>query len=263
MAKKKAKTEKPVTYQQAVKRLPAAVSKREHLLAEYHRVHAAFHAAHDELSSAYKALARTDRELKKHQQVIDRLRAVVDLGAAPPALEEREVDAPLLTDAEYLHLKELDPNAVNVHKSKALFSMDEYIGGFSRFPADRRKPHHEMAASRFLSLYDRSQLGGAKATDMSQPFVDTSTPGSRDVSDFGAEAREEYHSIKKALGEERRTLLERVIVGRVSARQIAAEHCGKTPSTVHGKAVAVVAQQVWDAIEALAEIMGFAAVGNK
>lgn len=261
MAKRKAKTEKPVTYQQAVKRLPAAASKREHLLAEYHRVHAAFHAAHDELSSAYKALAQTDRELKQHQKVIDRLRAIVDRGPAAPTLEEREVDAPQMSDAEYLHQKELNPDAVNLHKSKVRFSMDEYIGGFSRFP--RRKPHHEMAAARFLSLYERSQLGGAKATDLSQPFVDTSTPGSRDVTGFGAGARDEYFKMKEAIGKGQTRLLERLIVSRVSARQIAAERCGKTPSTVHGKAVAVVAQEVWDAIEALAVHFDFAAVGNK
>ncbi|HTN60227.1 MAG TPA: hypothetical protein VL147_01575, partial [Devosia sp.] len=105
------------------------------MLVAYQKAHAEFHAAHDSLTDCHRAMARASGELKRNQAIIDKLRAIVDAGPNAPMPEEREVDAPLMTDAEFLHQKELDPDAVNVGKSKVLFSMDEYIGGFSRFTA--------------------------------------------------------------------------------------------------------------------------------
>ena len=193
--------------------------------------------------------------------MVDRLRRIVDGGRPKAALVEKEVDAPLMTDAEFLHQQQLDPEAVNVGKSTALFSMDAFIGGWSRYP--NRQEYQDQAAARLMSLHERSQLGGAKASDMSQPFVDRSGPTAAGVADSGEDARREYEAMRKAIGPGRAILLERVIVGRVSASAIAAERTGKTPDTVHGKAVAVVAQEVRDAVTELARHFRFVLLGDK
>lgn len=247
------KPKKPVTFAQANRRLPRARSKREVLLAKYHTDHAAFHAAHDKLSLAFRAVSGSASELRRNQATIDLLRSIVDRGPEAPPPEEKIVDAPLMTDAEFLHQKEKNPDFENVGKSKARFSMDEYIGGFSRYP--NREAHHEMAAARFLSLYERGQIGGARATDYSAPYVDTSGPSQDGSLVAGDEARRAYRAMKLAIGDAAEKLLERVIVGRVSARTIAAQRAGG--ESVTGRLVSMIAQEVKDALEAAAQHFEF------
>lgn len=249
----KAKSAKPISFDQAAKRLPIEQSKREVLLGSYQRAHAEYHAAHDHLASSFKALSRATDDIVRNQAVIDRLREIVDLGPGAPAAEFKVVDAPLMTDAEFLHQKEANPDFENVGKSTARFSMDEFIGGFSRYP--NREDHHEQAAARYLSLYERAQIGGAKATDYSMPIVDRSGPTEDIAMINGEDARREFKGVKTALGADRTRLIERVIVGRISARRIASERCGNADVT--GRAVAQVAQEVKDALEVAAAHFGF------
>lgn len=244
---------KPITFEQASKRLPKEQSKREVLLAKYQRAHADYHAAHDHLATSFKALSCATDDIARNQTVIDRLRSIVDLGPAPSVAQEKEVDAPLMTDAEFLHQKEINPDIENVGKSKAMFSMDEFIGGFSRYP--NREEHHEQAAARYLSLYERAQIGGAKATDYSLPSVDRSGPSQDTALVVGEDARREFLKLKTTLGVSRANLLEAVIVGRTPARRIAAHRVGNNDVT--GRAVAEVAQEVKDALEAAAAYFGF------
>lgn len=252
---------KAPSFQAASARLPGEMSKREALLSAFHTAHADYHAAHDHLTACHQAMARTKSELEKNQAVIDRLRAVVDAGPGRPAPELRQADAPLMTDAEFYHQREINPEIENPAKSTALFSMDEYIGGFSRFTA--RKDYQEIAAARFLSLYERSQLGGAKANDLSQPFVDRSGQSASDVESAGMDARRQYDEMAVSLGKANTSLLERIIVGRVSARMIAAQRTGKTAAKVHGKAIAQVAQELWNAMDLLTTHFQLTAVGHK
>lgn len=250
---RKGTSPKPISLDQAAKRLPQEQSKREVLLASYQVAHADYHAAHDQLASSFKALSRATDDLVRNQSTIDRLRQIVDLGPSAPTTENKVVDAPLMTDAEFLHQKEINPDIENVGKSVARFSMDEFIGGFSRYP--NREDHHEQAAARYLSLYERAQIGGAKATDYSMPMVDRSGPSEDIAMIVGEDARREFKGVRTALGEERARLLERVIVGRTSARHIAAERAGR--AEVSGRAVAEVAQWVKDALEIAAAHFGF------
>ena len=48
-----------------------------------------------------------------------------------------------MADAEFFHQKGANPDLENIGKPKALFSMDEFIRGFSRYP--NREEHHERA----------------------------------------------------------------------------------------------------------------------
>ncbi|MGV8833260.1 MAG: hypothetical protein ACOH2N_14900 [Devosia sp.] len=249
----KAKPPKSLSFEQAVARLPKEQSKREALLGVYQQVHADYHAAHDQLAISFKALSLATDDVARNRTVIDRLRGIVDLGPAPAAAQEKEVDAPLMTDAEFLHQKETNPEIKNVGKSKALFCMDEFIGGFSRYP--NREDHHEQAAARYLSLYERAQIGGARATDYSMPLVDRSGPGEDIAMVVGEDARREFAGLKMTLGAGRAGLLEAVIVGRTPARRIAAHRADNDDVT--GRAVAEVAQQVKDALEAAAAYFGF------
>lgn len=250
---RKAIASKPVSFDLALKCLPQEQSKREVLLGSYQQAYAEYHAAHDQLAVSFKALSRATDDVARNQQAIDRLRQIVDLGPSAPAAESKIVDAPLMTDAEYLHQKETNPDLENVGKSKALFSMDEFIGGFSRYP--NREDHHEQAAARYLSLYERAQIGGARATDYSMPMVDQSGPGEDIAMIVGEDARREFRALKEALTTDQCKMLEAVIIGRTPARQIAARRAGK--SEVTGRAVAQVAQEVKDALEAAAAYFGF------
>src|SRR5690606_37881880 len=54
----KAKSSKPLSFDQASRRLPQVQSKREALLGTYQQAHAAYHAAHDQLATSFKALSR-------------------------------------------------------------------------------------------------------------------------------------------------------------------------------------------------------------
>lgn len=165
---RKGKRSKVLSYHQAVDLLPKEQSKREVLLTKYQQAHSEYHSALDALGASFKAMTAASDELVRNRKMIDRLRLLVDLGPDAPAPELQEIDAPLMTDAEFQHQKEKNPDLENVGKSLAFKSMYEVIGGFSNCP--NREPHHEHAAARYLSLYERAQIGGARATDYSMPL---------------------------------------------------------------------------------------------
>jgi len=120
-----------------------------------------------------------------------------------------------MTDAEFLHRQKEDPDPELLGKVKVSRNMAAFIGGFGRYP--NRTQDQEQAAARFLSLYQRSQIGGAKASDMSQPFVDGSGPREESVLVAGEDARRAYAAAKTYLGDGRTLLLERVIAARTIA----------------------------------------------
>lgn len=72
---------------------------------------------------------------------------------------------------------------------------------------------------------------------------------------LGEDARRDFMALRKRLPESQMTLLENVIVGRMPARRIAADRCGK--DNVTGRVVSEVAQEVKEALEAASAHFGF------
>lgn len=132
--------------------------------------------------------------------------------------EERMIENPLTTDGlveAALERGEQQPAWVPVAVNLVLM-----IGGLARVKGltDVQK----AAAGRYRSLFERAQIGGARATDYSAAKVDVSG-GTYDPGLDGAAARREYLYARKALGPFQASLLERVVCEEATVRQMATQ----------------------------------------
>ena len=99
----------------------------------------------------------------------------------------RLVPDPYLTDAEYFARRQKRSGA-NVGKVVVEINLAELIGGLARIAHNDAQ---EEAAARFRGLFERAQIGGARAIDYSAVKVDTSGP-SHLVFEIGERARAAY-----------------------------------------------------------------------
>ena len=123
-------------------------------------------------------------------------------------IRETWVDAPLQTWAGFLH--QLDTNAPNPGREKALVNRRTLLGGFCRFHGTEAQ---EKAAAKFKAIYERAQVGGAKAVDPSVEPVDGGGINPESVVEIGADARRQYNMLFNALGRQTMIRLEFVVVG--------------------------------------------------
>jgi hypothetical protein len=107
----------------------------------------------------------------------------------------RRVDNPLSTWAEFLH--QLDKATPYAGKVEVLVNSRTILGGFNRFHGTEAQ---QMACARFKSLYERSQLGGARAVDPSLEPVDGGWTNPEAVFESGASARKELIAVQDLLG---------------------------------------------------------------
>lgn len=153
---------------------------------------------------------------------------------------QRMVPDPSMSDAEFHHQRQVKPGP-NVGKVEAQVNLVELIGGLARIPD--REPVQEEAAARYRKLWDRAQIGGARAIDYAQARVDTSGPSEAAVWEIGEDARREFAAVQRTLGMVRCNLLDRVIVHDESLRSIA----GKG-----GRAVGAKREELMAALDELA-----------
>lgn len=125
-----------------------------------------------------------------------------------PDIQEAWVSAPLQTWAGFLH--QLDTNAPNPGRERAMVDRRSLMGGFCRFHGTEAQ---EQAAARFKAIFERSQVGGAKAVDPSRENVDGGGINPESVIEIGADARRLYNHIFAALGRQAMQRLEFVVVG--------------------------------------------------
>lgn len=92
------------------------------------------------------------------------------------------------------------------------------IGGLARIG---RTEGQTLAAARYRLLWERSQIGGSKATDYSQAKVDVSGAAQNLVADIGADARGEYMSAVQRLGMLKSQLVEEVVCRERTVRDLA------------------------------------------
>lgn len=144
---------------------------------------------------------------------------------------KRLVDDPMITPAEleyrrsqrlrklergWMPGKDSPPPPGKIHADVKLSSL---IGGLSRIK-DRTEAQM-LAAARYRGLFDRSQVGGAKAVDYTAVRVDTSGGPVDLVFELGEDARREYRGAVRALGLMRSALVERVVCHDASMREVA------------------------------------------
>lgn len=118
------------------------------------------------------------------------------------------VDAPLKTWAQTLH--ELEAGIPQAGRERVALDRRTLMGGFCRFHGTEAQ---EKAAARFKAIYERSQVGGAKAVDPSREPVDGGGINQESVIEIGADARQEYNRLFALFGRNDMMRLEYVIVG--------------------------------------------------
>lgn len=122
-------------------------------------------------------------------------------------IEERRIDRPLITWAEFL--VELAANKPHAGKEIASVNLRTVLGGFCRFHGTEAQ---QKACARLKSLYERSQVGGAKAVDPSLEPVDGGGINPEANIEIGADARKEYMAVRSLLGRQDMTRIEFVVI---------------------------------------------------
>jgi hypothetical protein len=123
-------------------------------------------------------------------------------------VQHRLVQDPSMTDAEYFHQRQIK-SGPHVGKVTVAMSMVEYVGGLARLSGASEV--QIMAAARYRMVFERAQIGGARAVDYAAVKVDTSGP--RDDVLFGtvADALDNYKGAVRHLGMMRSSLVERIV----------------------------------------------------
>lgn len=134
-----------------------------------------------------------------------KMRAAIETG---PDIREAWVPAPLQTWAGFLH--QLETNAPNPGRERAMVDRRTLMGGFCRFHGTEAQ---EQAAARFKAIFERAQVGGAKAVDPSREPVDGGGINPESVIEIGADARRAYNQIHAKLGLQVMRCLEFVVIG--------------------------------------------------
>lgn len=93
------------------------------------------------------------------------------------------------------------------------------VGGLARVKSKTEAQF--LAATRYCHLYERSQLGGARAIDYEQVRVDTSGPRSDPTNAAQVDARRELDGARKALGPRAASIVDQVVVYDCSVRALA------------------------------------------
>lgn len=124
-------------------------------------------------------------------------------------IRNERVDNPHTTYAQFLHeLREGKPDAGAVFVPR---NMRTLLGGFCRFYGNQAQ---NEAAARFKSLYERAQLGGARAVDPAIEPVDGGGINPEAIFETGADARRAYDAIvPNALNRVELRRLEFVVIG--------------------------------------------------
>lgn len=122
-------------------------------------------------------------------------------------IREERVDSPLLTWAQFLH--ELEQGKPNAGKQIVSMNMRTVLGGFCRFHGTEAQ---QKACAKLKSLYERSQVGGAKAVDPSLEPVDGGGINPEANIEIGADARREYNAVRALLGRQDLDRIEFVVI---------------------------------------------------
>lgn len=161
------------------------------------------------------------RKIRKAKAAVP---APVGMGTA--TIVRRVVDDPMITDGllEGQIIGEA-PRALDA-KGRVLppgrievdIKLSELIGGMARVGA--RTELQEMSAARYRVLFDRSQVGGARAIDYSAVRVDVTGSPMGLIFEIGEDARRTYREAVQCLGLLGSDRFEKVVCHNMSVRQL-------------------------------------------
>lgn len=207
-----------ISFEQAVAELPAAEAALRVESAEYSQ---AYEQSVRELHRLHGIMAKERaRSILAHRRV-DELRAVLDEGEPDTkrVLDARLVDDPYVTKGLLTAVAEGEVETKHEERKLTPHNMVILIGGLARVRT--KSEEHVLAAIRYGNLFDRAQIGGARATDYSQVRVDTSGPKQDQISASQDDARTVLEGARRCLGPRATSIVEMVVVGGSSVRQLA------------------------------------------
>lgn len=208
-----------ITFEQAIAELPAAEAALREESAEYSQ---AYEQSLRELHRLHGVMAKERARSLSAQLRVDRLRAVVDKGngEGKPAIIYRLVDNPLITQGLLDAVASGEVETKHEASQIAAINQTLLVGGLARVKGKTEAQF--LAASRYCHLYERSQIGAARATDYTQVRVDASGPQQDQISAAQDDARAELDGARKALGDRAASIIDMVVVGGASVRTLAA-----------------------------------------
>ncbi|MCF1744747.1 DUF6456 domain-containing protein [Paradevosia shaoguanensis] len=214
---KKAKPSE-ITYAQAVAELPAAEAA---MLAESEEYARAYSEGVKVLHRLHAVMAKEKARALVARRRYTALRGVVDKGdgEGKPAIVYRLVDNPMITQGLLDAVTNGEVETKHEASQLAAINQTLLVGGLARVKGKTEAQF--LAATRYCHLSERSQIGGAKATDYSQVRVDTSGPQQDQISAAQDDARAELMGAQRALGPEATAIVDQVVVYGGSVRTLA------------------------------------------
>lgn len=209
-----------ISYEQAVAELPKA---EEAMLAQSAEYSQAYEQSVRELHKLHAVMARERaRSIFAHRRY-DELRAVIDEGAPDlkRMIDSRLADDPSVTKGLLEAVANGEVETKHQARKNTPHNMVILIGGLARVKA--RTEAQTLAAIRYGNLFDRAQIGGARAVDYTQIKVDTSGPKQDQITAAQDDARRELADARKALGARATAIVDMVVVGGASVRKLAAK----------------------------------------
>ncbi|KFL24946.1 hypothetical protein JP74_21965 [Devosia sp. 17-2-E-8] len=225
---KKAKPSE-ITYAQASAELPAAEAAMQAESVEYTR---AYGECIETLHRLYGVMAREKARALVAKHRYTALRKIVDKGDGEG--KESVVYKLVLIENPFATLGLLDAvenGEITSHSQGsggddaavtlqlAAINQTLLVGGLAK--VSTKTEAQFLAAAHYCHLYERSQIGGARATDYSQVRVDTSGPQQDQISASQDDARAELMDAQRALGPEATAIVDQVVVYGGSVRTLA------------------------------------------
>jgi len=215
----KSRKGKPVTYDQAMAELPAAEVALREQSADYSQ---AYEQAISELHRLYAIMAKERaRSMLAHRRY-DALRAVVDEEepSSKRMVDSRLIDDPSVTAGLLEAVATGEVETKHVSSKNTPVNMVLLVGGLAR--VGTKSEAQILAAIRYSTLFDRAQIGGARAIDYAQVKVDTSGPQQDQITASQDDARRELEQAREAVGARGTSVLDTVVIGGASIRKLAA-----------------------------------------
>lgn len=218
MSKPKGNRTKPLTFEQALDALPAAQAELSAAVTQHSPEYL---LAMEHLRQLYDAMAREAAQRELARRRYNELAAIVNKGKP----DTKKIIASRLTDDPSVTKGLLEAVATGEIETKheerkfTPHNMVILIGGLARVKS--RTEAQTLAAIRYNNLFERSQIGGARAIDYEAVKVDTSGPQQDQITASMDDARRELADAREALGKRAAGIVDAVVIGGTSIRKLA------------------------------------------